>query len=44
PLVITSFGIFLMRQQVETIPDDLMDAARIDGSNEFGVFLNVVLP
>ncbi|HLW33065.1 MAG TPA: carbohydrate ABC transporter permease, partial [Aequorivita sp.] len=31
PLVITSFGIFLMRQQVSSIPNDLMDTARIDG-------------
>src|SRR5690554_3324799 len=44
PLVITSYGIFLMRQQVSSIPNDLMDTARIDGCNEFRVFLNVVLP
>ena len=44
PLVITSFGIFLVRQHVATIPDDLMDAARIDGCTELGVFLNVILP
>jgi len=44
PLVITSFGIFLMRQQVSSIPNDLMDTARIDGCNEFRVFLNVLLP
>lgn len=44
PLVITSFGVFLMRQHVATIPDDLMDAARIDGCNELRVFWNVVIP
>jgi len=44
PLVITSFGIFLMRQHIATIPDDLMDAARIDGCNELGVFTSVILP
>ena len=44
PLVITSFGIFLMRQQAGSIPNDLMDASRIDGCNELRVFLNVVLP
>jgi len=44
PLVITSFGIFLMRQHIATIPDDLMDAARIDGCSELGVFTSVILP
>ncbi len=44
PLVISSFGIFLIRQHVSSIPDDLMDSARIDGCNELRVFLNVVLP
>lgn len=44
PLVITSFGVFLMRQHVASIPDDLMDAARIDGCNELRVFWNVIIP
>jgi multiple sugar transport system permease protein len=44
PLVVSSFGIFLMRQQVGSVPNELMDAARIDGCSEFGIFLNVVLP
>ena len=44
PLIITSFGIFLMRQHVFSIPDSLMDAARIDGCSELGVFWNVILP
>lgn len=44
PLIITSFGIFLMRQHVASIPDDLMNAARIDGCSELGVFWNVILP
>lgn len=44
PLVITSFGVFLMRQHVASIPDDLMDAARIDGCGELRVFWNVIIP
>lgn len=44
PLVITSFGVFLMRQHVASIPDDLLDAARIDGCSELRVFWNVIIP
>jgi multiple sugar transport system permease protein len=44
PLVITSFGVFLMRQHVATIPEDLLDAARIDGCSELGVFWNMIIP
>ncbi len=38
------FGIFLMRQSIQTLPSELEDAARIDGANELGVFRNVILP
>lgn len=38
------FGIFLIRQYALAIPDDLIDAARIDGAGEFRVFWSVVLP
>ena len=38
------FGIFLMRQFIQTLPGELEDAARIDGASEFGVFWNVILP
>ncbi len=44
PSLTSIFGIFLMRQFLLTIPDDLLDAARIDGANEFGVFRRVILP
>ncbi len=44
PNLTSIFGIFLMRQFMLTIPDDLMDAARIDGCTEFGVFRRVVAP
>src|SRR5215211_2946971 len=38
------FGIFLMRQYIQTLPSELEDAARIDGASEFGVFWHVILP
>ena len=44
PSVITGFGVFLMRQFMRGVPDDLIDAARIDGLNEFGIFLRVAFP
>jgi multiple sugar transport system permease protein len=44
PGMISAFGVFLMRQFMQTIPDDLIDAARVDGRGEFMIFLTVVLP
>lgn len=44
PGMISGFGVFLMRQFMLGIPDDLLDAARIDGMSEFGIYLRVVLP
>ena len=38
------FGTFLMRQTIATIPDDLIDAARIDGASELRIFVSIVLP
>jgi ABC-type glycerol-3-phosphate transport system permease component len=37
-------GIFLMRQFMYGIPDQLLDAARIDGANEFRVVIDVIFP
>jgi len=39
-----AFGIFLNRQFIYSIPDDLIDAARIDGCSEFKIYLLVILP
>jgi multiple sugar transport system permease protein len=44
PFLATGFGIFLMRQFFQTIPTDLIEAARIDGCSEFRIFMQVVLP
>jgi len=48
PLIVpgaaNAFGIFFMRQYMGSIPDEMLDAARVDGSTEFGIFLRIVLP
>ncbi len=44
PGMISAFGVFLMRQFMSTIPDDLIDAARVDGLGELRIFITVVLP
>jgi multiple sugar transport system permease protein len=49
PLIVPAFFgnpfyIFLLRQFMLTIPKDLSDAARVDGANEFQIFLHVILP
>lgn len=44
PGVISAFGIFLMRQFFLGVPDDILDAARIDGFSEFRIFWTIALP
>ena len=44
PFIISAFGIFLMRQFFKTVPDDLIEAARMDGISEFGIVWRVMLP
>jgi len=44
PWTISVFGIFLMRQFFMTVPDDLIDAARMDGMSEFSIIWRVMLP
>lgn len=44
PFAISAFGIFLMRQFFMTVPDDLVDAARMDGISEIGIVWRVMLP
>ncbi|HXF60899.1 MAG TPA: carbohydrate ABC transporter permease [Caldilineaceae bacterium] len=44
PWVVFPFGVFLMRQAMYSVPNDLLDAARIDGATEFGIYRQVVLP
>ncbi len=44
PSSVSAFGIFLMRQYMKTIPDDLLDVARVDGATEFRIFAQIVMP
>lgn len=44
PGIFSSFGIFLCRQFVYGIPRELYDAAKIDGSGDFGIYRNIILP
>lgn len=44
PLLVSAFGVFLMRQGIDTIPGALIDAARIDGCGEFRLFFSIILP
>jgi multiple sugar transport system permease protein len=44
PGLVTAFGVFLMRQFFETVPNDFLEAARVDGLNEFAIWWKVALP
>lgn len=44
PRAAEAFGIFMVRQFMVSIPDELLEAARLDGAGEFSIFLRIVLP
>ncbi|BDV31524.1 carbohydrate ABC transporter permease [Microbacterium terricola] len=44
PFLITPLGVFLMRQFMLSLPDDIIEAARIDGASEWRIFLRVIMP
>ncbi|KQS98927.1 carbohydrate ABC transporter permease [Cellulomonas sp. Leaf395] len=44
PFLAGAFGVFLMRQFMQGIPDELIDAARVDGAGELRIFATVVMP
>jgi len=44
PFTLSAFGIFLMRQFITIIPDELIDAARVDGASEIRIFLQLIIP
>jgi len=44
PGLVSAYGIFMMRQFILTLPDELLDAARIDGANEFRIYWQIILP
>lgn len=44
PFLMDAFGIFLLRQFIQPIPDELIHAARIDGASEFAIYWRIILP
>ncbi len=44
PRIATAVGIFYMNQYISDVPDELIEAAKIDGCKDFGIFLRVILP
>ncbi len=44
PGLMSAFGVFLMRQFMAGVPDELLDAGRIDGVSEFGLFARIAVP
>jgi len=44
PGMMTAFGTFLMKQFFETVPDDFLEAARVDGLNEFTIWWKIAMP
>src|SRR5690606_33747650 len=44
PGAVDAFAIFWMRQVISAVPDELLDAARVDGCGEFGIFWRVIVP
>jgi len=44
PAMVDAYGIFMMKQFIESMPAELMDAARIDGASEFGIYSRIILP
>lgn len=40
----TAFGVFLLRQFYQSVPDELLEAARIDGLTEYGIYARIILP
>jgi ABC-type glycerol-3-phosphate transport system permease component len=44
PLMVSAFGVLLMRESASTIPNDYIEAARIDGCSELRIFLQIIMP
>jgi multiple sugar transport system permease protein len=44
PAAVSAFGIFLMKQFIESLPGELLDAARIDGASEWRIYWRIILP
>jgi multiple sugar transport system permease protein len=44
PAAVDAFGIFLMKQFIEGLPSEFLDAGRIDGASEWGIYWRIILP
>jgi multiple sugar transport system permease protein len=44
PGLVSAFGIFLVRQYIMTIPDDMLDAGRVDGASDFRLYMHIIVP
>src|SRR5215468_3708355 len=44
PSAVQVFGIFLLRQYIRSIPDEILDSARVDGASEFKILRKIVFP
>lgn len=44
PFLVSPFGIFLMKQFFESIPDEIEEAAKVDGASQFTIFVRISLP
>ncbi|NBI90133.1 carbohydrate ABC transporter permease [Lachnospiraceae bacterium] len=44
PAMFSGFGIFNLKQHIATLPDEILEAARIDGANEFFIFHRIIFP
>jgi ABC-type glycerol-3-phosphate transport system permease component len=44
PIMVSTYGIFLFRQSCLTVPNEMIDAARLDGCSELGIYFRIVMP
>lgn len=44
PILVMAFGVFFMRQNILSVPNELLDAARIDGCSEWRIYTTIILP
>lgn len=44
PSMVSGFGIFMFRQAISQIPDEMLEAARVDGASDFYIFHRIILP
>lgn len=44
PSMVSGFGIFMFRQSISQIPDEMLEAARVDGASDFYIFHRIILP